>query len=73
MQKGCILKWLVCSMNQPAVFAAPAFPAAQSSLTFLLAGPAACPRCNGTGYLSQFRHVEQGRCFRCQGSGRVGR
>ncbi|WP_076408089.1 hypothetical protein [Shewanella sp. UCD-KL12] len=29
-----------------------------------------CHRCEGSGYLSAFRHVENGRCFLCQGSGR---
>lgn len=27
-----------------------------------------CPRCNGTGYLPQFKHVEDGICFLCHGS-----
>jgi hypothetical protein len=26
-----------------------------------------CPRCSGTGYLPQFRHVENGICFLCHG------
>jgi DnaJ-class molecular chaperone len=26
-----------------------------------------CIRCNGTGYLPQFMHVEAGVCFRCRG------
>lgn len=26
-----------------------------------------CPRCNGSGYLHQFNHVEGGICFRCRG------
>ena len=28
-----------------------------------------CPRCNGAGYFSKFRHIESGKCFRCKGSG----
>ena len=28
-----------------------------------------CPRCNGAGYFSKFRHIENGKCFRCKGSG----
>lgn len=28
-----------------------------------------CVRCNGTGYLPQFKHVENGICFKCRGSG----
>ncbi|RTR38616.1 hypothetical protein EKG38_14020 [Shewanella canadensis] len=29
-----------------------------------------CPRCDGSGYLSVFSHVENGLCFLCRGSGR---
>jgi len=32
-------------------------------------GETPCPRCGGVGFLPQFLHVEQGRCFRCQGDG----
>jgi uncharacterized paraquat-inducible protein A len=28
-----------------------------------------CSRCGGTGYLSQYSHVAQGKCFSCGGSG----
>ncbi|MEO0969143.1 MAG: hypothetical protein AAFX80_12650 [Cyanobacteria bacterium J06639_18] len=28
-----------------------------------------CPRCNGLGKLLQYKHVENGICFRCKGSG----
>jgi len=28
-----------------------------------------CPRCNGAGYFPRFRHIENGKCFRCKGSG----
>ena len=31
----------------------------------------ACSRCEGTGHLPEFSHVEGGRCFACQGSGRA--
>ena len=27
-----------------------------------------CPRCNGTGYLPQYKHVEDGICFLCDGN-----
>lgn len=27
-----------------------------------------CPRCGGTGYLPQYRHVENGICFKCRGA-----
>lgn len=27
-----------------------------------------CPRCSGTGELPNFRHVENGRCFLCDGA-----
>ena len=27
-----------------------------------------CPRCNGTGYLPQYHHVEEGVCFLCNGN-----
>jgi DnaJ-class molecular chaperone len=29
-----------------------------------------CPRCNGSGYLPQYGHVENGICFRCRGNGK---
>ncbi len=29
-----------------------------------------CDRCCGTGNLPHYRHVEAGRCFACQGSGK---
>lgn len=25
-----------------------------------------CPRCGGTGYLPQYRHIENGICFKCR-------
>lgn len=28
-----------------------------------------CPRCNGTGSVPQFKHVQDGVCFRCGGTG----
>lgn len=28
-----------------------------------------CPKCNGSGYLSVFAHVVEGRCFKCDGTG----
>ena len=28
-----------------------------------------CPRCDGAGYFPKFRHIENGKCFRCKGSG----
>lgn len=33
----------------------------------------ACPRCGGTGYLPEYRHVQGGVCFRCGGEGRDSR
>ena len=27
-----------------------------------------CPRCSGTGELPKFRHIENGRCFLCEGA-----
>lgn len=30
-----------------------------------------CPRCNGTGYLSIYKHIEGGRCFKCNGTGYI--
>lgn len=30
-----------------------------------------CNRCNGSGYLRQFNHVEGGVCFKCRGAGTV--
>lgn len=29
-----------------------------------------CPKCNGTGQVS-FKHIADGRCFLCQGSGKM--
>ncbi len=28
-----------------------------------------CPRCGGIGHFSQWSHINEGRCFRCNGSG----
>lgn len=28
---------------------------------------AKCSRCNGSGYLPQYAHVERGICFKCRG------
>lgn len=25
-----------------------------------------CTRCGGTGYLEQYKHIENGRCFKCR-------
>lgn len=30
-----------------------------------------CPFCNGTGHLPHFRHVQNGDCFACGGSGQL--
>jgi hypothetical protein len=30
-----------------------------------------CTRCNGTGYLPQFKHIEGGVCFKCRGAGKL--
>jgi hypothetical protein len=30
-----------------------------------------CPRCDGTGYLASLSHIQQGRCFRCEGTGTI--
>ncbi len=30
-----------------------------------------CPKCNGNRYLHGFRHIDNGRCFRCAGNGTV--
>ena len=32
---------------------------------------ATCPRCNGAGELPEFRHIQDGVCFLCWGTGRV--
>jgi DnaJ-class molecular chaperone len=29
----------------------------------------ACPKCAGSGYLSQFAHIKGGECFTCGGTG----
>jgi hypothetical protein len=28
-----------------------------------------CPKCEGTGFLSHYRHIANGECFHCQGKG----
>lgn len=30
-----------------------------------------CPRCYGAGHFKHWRHIDGGRCFRCEGSGVV--
>lgn len=30
-----------------------------------------CPKCGGSGHISQFNHVEAGVCFQCRGTGKV--
>ena len=37
----------------------------------LVANLATCPRCGGSGYLPQYKHVEHGICFKCGGEGVV--
>lgn len=32
-------------------------------------GSDVCPKCNGTGHLPQFGHIQSGECFKCGGSG----
>ncbi|WP_460585959.1 hypothetical protein [Hymenobacter arcticus] len=56
-------------MNQPATPAASALSAAQSTHLLGAGGTICCSRCNGSGYLPQYGHVERGRCFRCGGAG----
>lgn len=34
---------------------------------------AGCPRCGGTGYISHYYFIDNGRCFKCDGSGQGGR
>jgi DnaJ-class molecular chaperone len=31
----------------------------------------ACPKCAGWGYFPEYRHIEHGKCFRCDGTGKV--
>lgn len=31
--------------------------------------PLPCSRCNGSGYLQEFRHIQSGACFKCDGKG----
>lgn len=31
----------------------------------------ACPKCAGLGYFPEYRHIEHGKCFRCDGTGKV--
>jgi hypothetical protein len=28
-----------------------------------------CAQCNGTGYIDQFKHIQAGKCFTCDGTG----
>ena len=30
-----------------------------------------CPRCSGKGFLEGYRHIENGICFECKGTGKV--
>ena len=30
-----------------------------------------CPKCGGSGYLPEYKHVEHGKCFRCDGTGHI--
>lgn len=30
-----------------------------------------CPKCGGTGFLPNFIHVQNGKCFECKGKGKV--
>ena len=30
-----------------------------------------CPKCNGSGVLHHYRHIANGQCFRCGGSGQT--
>jgi RecJ-like exonuclease len=32
-----------------------------------------CPRCDGKGHLKEYGHIENGRCFKCRGTGKVNR
>ncbi len=63
MQLGCIRGPLVCSMNEtpnnPQPVASPVSAAAA----------VACPRCQGTGRLLRYDHIQGGICFRCRGNG----
>jgi len=31
----------------------------------------ACSKCNGTGYISAFKHINNGICFKCGGTGEI--
>ena len=39
-----------------------------TTFTHKLANTVTCPRCGGTGYLPQYRHIENGICFKCRGA-----
>ena len=39
------------------------------SSNLLIKGLCPCEKCGGSGYLSQYRHVENGVCFKCGGEG----
>ncbi len=30
-----------------------------------------CPRCDGTGTLSEYAHIRDGQCFKCNGTGTI--
>lgn len=36
----------------------------------LVAELVTCQRCGGSGYLDQFKHIQRGVCFRCDGTGK---
>ena len=64
------VEWL---MNPP-VMTAEDVAAAQAEVEAIraarnTAAPKACPKCGGSGKIDHFRHVANGDCFKCAGSG----
>lgn len=41
----------------------------KNALLFKQAINSTCKRCSGSGYLLQYRHIENGICFQCRGAG----
>lgn len=45
-------------------------PKAPKAKSFSTSEDKVCPRCEGEGILLEFKHVDGGRCFACQGTGK---
>ena len=58
--------WL---LNPPALTAAEVAAARAEEAAIRATRYKACPKCGGSGKLDHFRHVANGDCFKCAGTG----